>query len=60
MPSQSKNLAFEQLAALAEAAEKYQMYSAMEICQIQMGYVSWLFDRDSSQPNTIEVRTTPF
>lgn len=32
-------IAFKRLAELAEAAEKYQVYAAMEICRVRMGYV---------------------
>jgi hypothetical protein len=31
-----RKVRFSQLAALAEAVEKYQVYTAMEICQIRM------------------------
>ena len=32
-------LPFEQLSKLAEAAEKYRVFSAMEICRVMMKYV---------------------
>jgi hypothetical protein len=35
-----KTIEFEVLSRLSEAAEKYQVYSAMEICSVRMEYVS--------------------
>lgn len=38
-----KDLEFETLAAVAEAAEKYEVFSAMSMCDVRMRYVCLLF-----------------
>lgn len=35
---------YEELAKLAEAAEKYQVYAAMEVCRIHMRYAHAVLD----------------